>query len=105
MAWTIGSFSNTTWREMQIFLPVIASAGGLYRYCGTAPRPGGGLHLRSSNFAARDRGHRRHSRPMRRYSGPAPGRHSMVLPLNAVTALIGSPVIIWFIVKRQRSFV
>jgi len=34
--------------------------------------------------------------------------HSTVLPLNAVTALIGSPVIIWFIVKRQkiqRSFV
>ncbi len=30
-----------------------------------------------------------------------PGQ-AAVLPLNAVTALIGSPVIIWFILKRQR---
>lgn len=34
--------------------------------------------------------------------------HTSILPLNAVTALIGSPVIIWFILgrqKRARSFV
>ncbi len=34
--------------------------------------------------------------------------HATVLPLNAVTALIGSPVIIWFILskqKHQRSFI
>lgn len=34
--------------------------------------------------------------------------HATILPLNAVTALIGSPVIVWFILKRQkthRSFV
>ena len=29
--------------------------------------------------------------------------HASILPLNAVTALIGSPVIIWFILKRQRN--
>lgn len=29
--------------------------------------------------------------------------HASVLPLNAVTALIGSPVIIWFIIQRQRT--
>jgi len=29
--------------------------------------------------------------------------HATILPLNAVTALIGSPVIIWFILKRQRT--
>ena len=29
--------------------------------------------------------------------------HASVLPLNAVTAMIGSPVIIWFIIKRQRK--
>jgi len=28
--------------------------------------------------------------------------HATVLPLNAVTALIGSPVIIWFILSRQK---
>jgi iron complex transport system permease protein len=28
--------------------------------------------------------------------------HATVLPLNAVTALIGSPVIIWFILRRQK---
>ena len=28
--------------------------------------------------------------------------YSSILPLNAVTALIGSPVIIWFILKRQK---
>ncbi len=29
--------------------------------------------------------------------------HSTILPLNAVTALVGSPVIIWFIVKGQKK--
>ncbi len=29
--------------------------------------------------------------------------HASVLPLNAVTALIGSPVIIWFILSRQKK--
>lgn len=29
--------------------------------------------------------------------------HATILPLNAVTALIGSPVIIWFILKRQKK--
>lgn len=29
--------------------------------------------------------------------------HATILPLNAVTALIGSPVIIWFIIKRQKK--
>ena len=29
--------------------------------------------------------------------------YQVVLPLNAVTALVGSPVIIWFILRRQRT--
>ncbi len=156
MAWTFGSFSNITWREMRIFLPVIASACTL---CMLVGKPLNGLLLGETYAKSMGLSYL----PIRlivitltailvgcvtAYCGPVafigiavphlarvvastsdhrillpvtaaiggitalcadilaqlPG-HSIVLPLNAVTALIGSPVIIWFIMKRQRSFV
>ena len=159
MAWTFGSFSNITWREMWIFLPVIVITcslcmlvgkplnglllgetyaksmglsylsvrltvitltailvGCVTAYCGPVAFIGIAVpHL--ARVVAGTSDHRVLLPVTASLGGVValaadilaqlPG-HSTVLPLNAVTALIGSPVIIWFILKRQkvqRSFV
>lgn len=154
MAWTFGSFSNITWREMWIFLPVVFSTcclcmlvgkplnglllgetyarsmglsylpvrlivitltailvGCVTAYCGPVAFIGIAVpHLARVVAATSDH---RILLPVTAALGGVvalgadilaqlPG-HSTVLPLNAVTALIGSPMIIWFILKRQRT--
>lgn len=153
MAWTFGSFSNITWREMQVFLPiclvfcccgcftgkalngmllgesyarsmglsyftirlvVIALTailvGCVTAYCGPVAFIGIAVpHL--ARLAAGTSDHRI-LLPVSLLLGGCtalcadiiaqlPG-HSTILPLNAVTALIGSPVIIWLLLKKQR---
>lgn len=152
-AWTFGSFSNITWKEMQIFQPICLTTCFLTLFCG---KPLNGLllgetyarsmglnflfiriivisltaalvgcvtaycgpigfigiavpHLARALVSSSDH---RILLPASALVGAIvalcadilaqlPG-HSTVLPLNAVTALIGSPVIIWFILKRQK---
>lgn len=159
MAWTFGSFSNVTWKEMYIFLPVILTTcsfamlvgkplnglllgetyaksmglsylpvrlivitltailvGCVTAYCGPVAFIGIAVpHLGRVVAGTSDH---RILLPVTAALGSVvalgadilaqlPGQ-ATVLPLNAVTALIGSPVIIWFILKRQkiqRSFV
>lgn len=153
LAWTFGSFSNVTWREMQVFLPVCLATctmsmlagkplnglllgetyaksmglsfltiriivigltailvGSVTAYCGPIAFIGIAVpHLARSLTATSDH---RLLLPVSAIIGSMtalcadilaqlPGQAS-ILPLNAVTALIGSPVIIWFILKRQK---
>lgn len=154
LSWTFGSFSNITWAEMWIFLPVliITSAlamlvgkplnglllgetyamsmglnylpirvvvisitailvGCVTAYCGPVAFIGIAVpHLARAVAATSDH---RVLLPVTAVLGgitalvagiiaQMPG-HVSVLPLNAVTALIGSPVIIWFILSRQKK--
>jgi iron complex transport system permease protein len=154
LAWTFGSFSNTTWREMKIFLPVCLGFSSL---CLLVGKPLNGLLLGETyarsmglNFpavrisiisltavlvgcvtaycgpvafigiavphlarAASGTADHRILLPVTAVLGSItalsadilaqlPG-HATVLPLNGVTALIGSPVIIWFIIRNQRN--
>jgi iron complex transport system permease protein len=159
LAWTFGSFSTITWREMQVFLPfcltfslltfftgkhlnvlllgetyarsmglgyvtirlIVISitavlVGCVTAYCGPIGFIGIAVpHLARTIVASSDH---RLLLPVTGLVGSIvalladiiaqlPG-HATLLPLNAVTALIGSPVIIWFILSRQktqRSFV
>lgn len=153
LAWSFGSFSNVTWREMSVFLPVSLMACGLsmlvgkplnglllgetyarsmglsylpvrlvvialaavlvgsvVAYCGPVAFIGIAVpHLARVAAATADH---RILLPVTAILGSVvaiaadilaqlPG-YSAVLPLNAVTALIGSPVIIWFIIRRQK---
>lgn len=154
LAWTFGSFSTITWREMQVFLPIcllftfssfltgkplnVLLLGETYArsmgvsfvtirtlaititailvgcvtaYCGPIGFIGIAVpHLARALTASSDH---RILLPIAALLGGAaaliadiiaqlPGQ-ATILPLNAVTALIGSPVIIWFILTRQHT--
>ncbi len=154
IAWTFGSFSTVTWREMQIFFPVCmvfsflalftgkplnalllgetyarsmglsfltirlvvisitaVLVGCVTAYCGPIGFIGIAVpHLGRAVLSGSDH---RLLLPITGLMGSivalvadiiaqVPG-HTTVLPLNAVTALIGSPVIIWFILKRRKT--
>jgi iron complex transport system permease protein len=154
LAWTFGSFSNVTWREIQVFLPISLSVctlalftgkplnglllgetyarsmglpflavriivisitailvGCVTAYCGPIAFIGIAVpHLARALAATSDH---KMLMPVTALTGGVvalsadilaqlPG-HATILPLNAVTALIGSPVIIWFILKRQNN--
>ncbi len=154
IAWTFGSFSNITWEEMWIFLPVLVITcllamlmgkplnglllgetyamsmglnylpirivvisltavlvGCVTAYCGPVAFIGIAVpHLARVVAATSEH---RILLPVTAILGAIvalvadiiaqmPG-HVSVLPLNAVTALIGSPVIIWFILSRQKK--
>lgn len=154
LAWTFGSFSNVTWREMQVFLPICLTicaitlftgkplnglllgetyarsmglpflairiivisitailVGCVTAYCGPIGFIGIAVpHLGRALAATSDH---RILLPVTALAGSIvalcadiiaqlPG-YSTILPLNAVTALIGSPVIIWFIIRRQKA--
>ncbi len=153
IAWTFGSFSTVTWREMHIFLPVCllfsllalftgkplnvlllgetyarsmglnfltirilvisitaVLVGCVTAYCG--PIGFIGIAVPHLARAILSRSDHRFLLPVTALTGSIvavladiiaqlPG-HTIILPLNAVTALIGSPVIIWFILKRQK---
>ncbi len=157
LAWTFGSFSNVTWQEMRIFLPVIFAGmslcmlvgkplnglllgesyarsmglgylstrlviitltalliGCVTAYCG----PIGFIGIAVPHLARVVAGTSDHHRllPVAAILGSVTAlcadiiaqlpNQATVLPLNAVTALIGSPVIIWFILRRHgRVFV
>lgn len=154
IAWTFGSFSTVTWREMQIFFPVCLLftfmafftgkslnilllgetyarsmglsfflirivvisitailVGSVTAYCG----PIGFIGIAVPHLARAILAHSDHRLllPVTALTGSIialladiisqlPGQ-ATVLPLNAVTALIGSPVIIWFILKRRHG--
>lgn len=154
LAWTFGSFSTITWREMQVFLPVCllftflsfftgkplnvlllgetyarsmgvnfmtirvlaisitaVLVGTVTAYCGPVAFIGIAVpHLARAITTSSDH---RLLLPVTALLGSAtaliadiiaqlPG-HASILPLNAVTALIGSPIIIWFIFTRQNA--
>ncbi len=154
LAWTFGSFGSVTWRQIWIFVPVVAlpllasmllgkplnglllgdayarsmgvshwrlrllvlfltamMVGSVTAFCG----PVGfiGIAVPHLSRAALDSSDHRSVMPATVFAGAIvalladlvaqlPGCQA-VLPLNAVTALIGSPVIIWFILKRQMA--
>lgn len=154
LAWTFGSFSTITWREMQVFLPIClffclltfftgkplnvlllgesyarsmglsflsiritvisitaVLVGCVTAYCGPIGFIGIAVpHLARVLIASSDH---RLLLPITALVGgivalladilaQLPG-HATILPLNAVTALIGSPVIIWFILMRRKT--